>query len=389
MKLSELKSAKVIEDPGEIAAALTKAHASNPSLASGVRLDKKQQLVVFKRCTNVSLRAGETPPVPTREALIELATRRGFPNPDAIIERIIPYWASDERVDGHGDIVMQDWDFTEYEKSPILASSHHWEDPPIGGSLDWKVVNRVENDYDGPALWLLTFFASSEMYPWADTIYRLAKSRIMRGGSVGFYSRKVIDITDQDEREALGLGRFGYVLANNMLVEFSPTTVGANAGALSVYNNAKAKGLLVPDDAPIIRELVRREAHITGSKDLWKNTDLNIRAFLNTVFPGIGLKAHGDFDAPLCTMSNRTSGPELRTSAPLKQELKGLEELEAKFDQFSANLMDLLSGMVSTVEDVRSMVESLLPDEAVDTEPASAGKSQGSYLKRLTAHLSG
>ena len=154
-------------------------------------------------------------------ALRTAAEGCGLPWEDGYENRVIPWWASDQRVDRHGDIVEQSWDFGEFDKNPVVLYGHQWESPPIGSVIGKEIRNRRDKDYSGPALRLMPLFATKEQYPAADVIFRLAKARFLRTGSVGFMPGKIIHVDDDDEREELGLGKRGVIYADNSLLELS------------------------------------------------------------------------------------------------------------------------------------------------------------------------
>jgi hypothetical protein len=49
---------------------------------------------------------------------------------------------------------------------------------------------------------------------------------------------KVINVQDDTERARLGLGRYGVILDDNTLLEFSPTSVPANSGAIALLSRS-------------------------------------------------------------------------------------------------------------------------------------------------------
>jgi hypothetical protein len=208
---------------------------------------------------------------------------------------MVTFYASDERVDWHGDIVMQEWDFSAYEDNPVLLDSHQWGAPPIGGSLDWKVVERTDDKYKGPALAISVLFTQEGVYDWADTIKRLVLSGFLKTCSVGFFPGEVLDVKDQEERKKLGIGQWGMVFSKNSLVELSPTSVPANCGSHAVSNPTKARGILEPADIVALRELRRRE---TKDRDSWGSWDRRTRAIWSVLFPDVKLESHDDPEVP-------------------------------------------------------------------------------------------
>lgn len=236
----------------------------------------------------------------TAEQASALAAERGVPWREEYAGRLVHYWASDERVDGHGDIVRQDWRFDLFKDNPAMPYSHRWEDPTIGTHLDWKVLKRSDANYKGPALALLSLFATAEQSEFADSIFRLVSAKMLRAGSVGFSPGRVIWVEDKEERNKLGLGNWGYVLEDNMLLEFSPTTLGANpgAGVMNALAAAKSRGIVRASEFQVLRELRRREV-ASGSRSGWAEEDAELVRLGRLLFPGEPIEEHRDLDAAL------------------------------------------------------------------------------------------
>lgn len=368
--LNSLKSAVVIDDLGKINELLDRRSklAAEGKFArpnhTTFRRDKEGKILIAKQSAFVQGEVKAAPATPDVETLKALAKLRGLPWDDKYSERVMPYWASDERVDGQGDIVRQNWTFAEFEKNPVLPYSHQWGNPPIGNALDWKIVQRSDEQYSGPALWLLALFALAEQYEWADTIFRLIKGRFLRGGSVGFYSMKIIDVKDEDERRKLGLGRYGYILDDNHLLEFSPTTIGANSGAYTILESAKSQNLLQPKDFCFIRELHRREiAETTRSKEEWTERDGINRAIARALFPEFEFTEHPELDKPF-----EPRNWEAKTAAAPRIEVKcpGSNRLAAEISALSQKLDALktdLDAANGALNDVRDIIEEIRAED--------------------------
>ena len=215
-------------------------------------------------------------------------------------ERMIRYWGSDERVDAAGDIVLQNWNFDEFEKNSPMPWSHSWDAPPIGRVLDWSVRSRSEKDYKGKGLLLDCMFAHKGAWDFADSIFRLVKAGIMTSGSVGFYSDKVIDIRDEDERNELGLGRWGVIFDKNHLLEFSPCTLPCNPGAVVANSLSKILGKIKPKDLHFIREAERRLIY-GESKDIsrWLQMEECLVRIGRSLWPDENFKIHRELDVPV------------------------------------------------------------------------------------------
>ncbi len=356
--LKSLKSIEEITDPVEIHRRLDDAAKKNLARVAGgsahtrVGEIKDGRAKIAKVTSMAAALAKATPTIPTGDALKTLVESRGLEWMDEYTERTQAYWASDERVDGHGDIVRQNWRFEEYAKNPVLAYSHDWVNPPIGAGLDWSITTRTEGGYNGPALWLLTLFATEETSQFADSIFRLVKAGMLKAGSVGFFSGKLINVQDEAERQQLGLGKWGFILDDNHLLEFSPTPIGANSGALTIASNAKRKGLLLPGDVNVIRDLHRRAiTETTRDAREWREVDSKWRNIAGTLFPGFEFSKHAELDVPLVSMEERR----LKGSVTVKD-----ATLESKLDELRAVVDETLTGLVSMVGDIRDQVETIV-----------------------------
>lgn len=389
--LEKLKSARVITDPGEIAAVM-KRRDSGPELTldddAGVRFRKPSYLV----------RADDGLPKLDASKLQGLAESVGIAWQDGFEERAVRYWASDERVDSHGDIVRQNWLFDQFEENPVMPFSHNWDGKPVGNAIDWGVIDRKSKGYTGKALWLLGLFATADMNEEAESVFRLVKSGFLRGGSVGFRAGKVIEVTDDGERNELGLGRWGAILDENMLLEFSPTTLGANAGAMAVLESARKSGALEAADIRVVRELYRQEIYgKRGDREAWETTEAMVIATASRIFPDASFEPHRALDVPLIESvaprkrdaasgtppadpdSNDT--PPAPTAVDMTRMDDRIDRLEtivtasaAAQDAANAQTYRLLSDVRELLEDLRD--ERSIPGRGTDDE-ATNGNGEG------------
>lgn len=235
---------------------------------SGVVIDKPERIVDVLSKNGRDLRVKDdrpevfvtgslrrmADPVP-EEDLRRMAQDVGIEWRQDYAQRVIPYYASDERPDRHGDIVAQDWNFDNFAKNPVVPFGHDWSAPPIGNSIGWEVVDRKDDDYTGPALLLHNLFAPADVWPFADSIFRLVSSGFLKSSSVGFYPLEILRVEDPSERSELGLGPWGVIYMRSELVEHSVVTVPANPGAVSLLRQAEN---LLPHDYFAILELARQ-----------------------------------------------------------------------------------------------------------------------------------
>lgn len=255
--LKELKSIEVIDTPegvdrflGELREAM-----QNETGQTSVVEDSSGRLCIAKQNPPVAM--SDPYASPSRERIQEMVAERGMPWDEKYAERVIPWWASDERVDRQGDIVLQNWKFDDYQNNPLMLYAHRWDDPPIGTVIGWNVMERRSRSYNGRSLRLMPLFATKEQYEWADTIFRLAKARFLRTGSVGFYSDNIVQVRDPNERMRLGLGANGVIYDKNNLIEWTVAPVPANQGALQSLSLVARKGLLRGDDLRVVTDIFK------------------------------------------------------------------------------------------------------------------------------------
>lgn len=355
LEIDKLRSAEVLTDPDAIIKHLRQRD-SGPVATS----DDEGRLKFHR----FAARDGSLP-IPPVDELRKLAKKRRLEVDDeTLVERAHAWWLSDERVDGFGDIVKQNWDFSEYEKNSVIPYSHRWHEPPIGNGLDWKVLDRKETgkqSYDGPALWFLGLFASDGDNPFGDLVFRLTKSGFLKGISAGFYADEVIIVNDEEEREKLGLGRFGVILNKNHLLEASPTTLPANSGAYSTLALAKSKGLLRDEDINGVRELYRARS---SDGDEWRKNDTAVRSWMRTLFPEVELQEHDDFEEPFITLVSDDDTETRETNVDLS-------EVNEKLDKVLAVLDTSVPSLISALEDVRSLTEDLALKAGINLDNAS------------------
>lgn len=137
---------------------------------------------------------------------------------------------SDETPDRMGDIIRQaGWNLDNYRKNPQIMWGHGRSDDadadePIGKATQVWIADK--------ALWGDIQFAVEESERAARK-YRLAVDGYIRANSVGFRSGKVYSPESDEERRALGLGRFGVVFeSGHELLENSLCAIPANPNAL-------------------------------------------------------------------------------------------------------------------------------------------------------------
>lgn len=401
--LKSLKSAEVVTDLDAIARRFDESVREFTSQRNGeatmhttVEVDREQRVVRYRKNSTRPLASAVKTPAWNPQQVQALAESRGVVWQEGFGERVVPYWASDQRVDSHGDIVLQNWTFDQFETNPVMPWSHTWSALPVGVAIDWQVAQRSEADYQGPALWLLGLFATAEMSDFADRTLRMVKSGFVRAGSVGFISKKVIDVRDPEERAKLGLGTYGYLLDENSLFEFSPCTLGANAGAMTILGAAKARGQLQAEDLELMRELVRAQYARTKDVAGWQARDGELVALGRALYPKVEFAPRPkSVELPFSALEERvlrgyvpgtSTKSEPTTQEQLLARLAAIEERQLAQEQ-------VLLGISARVEDVAQTLAAREDEpvaEPVESETESKDAAGlGAAIARVLPKLAG
>ena len=308
------------------------------------------------------------------ESLAAAAATRGIKWNGAYVDRVIPYWASDERVDRHGDIVEQSWKLDNYRQNSVVLYGHDWDMPPIGNSIAEDVITRSAEKYTGPALKMDLLFATAEQFDFAGVIFNLASAGFLKASSVGLFPGNVLDITDPEERVQRGLGRYGYVFQDNELIEQTIATIPANVGAHQASLAAmKSAGKLKPGDIQVIRDLIRvGTPRGRGDIEAFRMRDQSIRMAWRSLFPEVSVPDHTALDAPLLLQeitvrSGRgkgAGGENNRTDDESDRLQLRLESIERRL----STIDDRLESVAERVDEVHTAVE--LAERADDDESA-------------------
>jgi HK97 family phage prohead protease len=176
-----------------------------------------------------SARAGNTPKgTRPEEGIMRAATGPA----EDMGGRTLRYCFSDGTVDRAGDTIDQSgWDLAAFNRNPVALWSHMSWDPPIGTASN--VAPK-----DGRLMGDITY-AERDQYPFADTIFQLAKGKFINAVSVGFIALDWSFAQDKDRP-------FGLDFHKQELLEISVCSVPCNPNALGA---AKAAGI---DLTPLI-----------------------------------------------------------------------------------------------------------------------------------------
>ena len=161
--------------------------------------------------------------------------------------RVVTFTISTASVDRHGDTIDVDgWDFTAFMKNPVVLWGHDYRSLPIGRALKvWKHGGKIKASVE---------FASEEMNPLAERVFRMVKSGFLKASSVGMRPIKWKVSEDEDRKRMYGID-----FLEQELLEFSIVTVPANAEALAETPKKSDEGKLAVKDQevpPVIDPLV-------------------------------------------------------------------------------------------------------------------------------------
>jgi hypothetical protein len=155
-------------------------------------------------------------------------------------ERSLRYLASDETPDRAGDIIkVAGWDFKDFKRNPVALWGHNSYGFPIGRVFD---IDKSKDGGEGskPALFESIEYATPEMNPEAEFVYRLADGGFLNAVSVGFVPVKTAYPATPEERSAMGLGPYGVLFEKQQQIELSQCSIPCNPNALG----AKAVALV-------------------------------------------------------------------------------------------------------------------------------------------------
>lgn len=136
-------------------------------------------------------------------------------------DRQIAFTISTAKRDRHGDTVAVDgWDTKAYMANPVVLYGHNYSQPPIGRCVS---LTKAPS-----GLVALAEFATADLNPMGDQVYRMLKAGFLNATSVGFLPKDWDDTKD------------GRDYKSQELLEFSVVPVPANSDALAISRSLKA-----------------------------------------------------------------------------------------------------------------------------------------------------
>lgn len=146
-------------------------------------------------------------------------------------QRSVDFVISNQRVDRYNDSVSLNWQLRNFQRSPVVLWAHDASIPAIGRAEQTRV--------EGAALRSTAVFAERDVYPLADTVYRLVVGKFISACSVGFIPLKAKPTADKNRPGGLDI-------LEQELLEFSVCNIPANPDCLV---QARSAGV---DTAPLI-----------------------------------------------------------------------------------------------------------------------------------------
>lgn len=158
-------------------------------------------------------------------------------------QRTLRFTISTNSLDRDGDTINPEgWDLSNYASNPVVLWAHDYRALPVARAMKvWATGTRLMADAK---------FAEPELYPFADTVYRMYKEGFLSAVSVGFLPKKWAFAEGDD--------RYGVDFQEQELLEFSCTPVPSNPEALVA---ASAAGI----DTRAIKGWAREVLYRSGS----------------------------------------------------------------------------------------------------------------------------
>ena len=201
---------------------------------------------------------------------------------DDLEDHLVQFYASNEKpMATFQDIVLQNYNFDNFARNPVLLAEHNRWSPPIGRHFSWGVKEVTEEDYSGKVLVMSALFPPEGVSEKADHYRRLVKAGFLTSSSITIQSRKAYYVEDEEERAKLGIKSYSIIYDENDLVENSVVAVPENPMA-GVRSLSRSSGIL-PTDLNFIRESIRK----TASADEWETFQIEILSASREVFPDI------------------------------------------------------------------------------------------------------
>jgi hypothetical protein len=166
----------------------------------------------------------------TTDQVKKLCEQSGLRYQTGYENRVIERITTTEIPDRYGDVVRaKGIDNTNYRKNAVVLFAHNHGDFPVGKSIkEW-----IDKGIKGWRSYDLYFDDTVDPSGKSDLTFRMVDSGAMPGGSIGFIPGQSKTDHTPEERDAMGLGRYGVEYLTAEKLEHSACSVPANPEALA------------------------------------------------------------------------------------------------------------------------------------------------------------
>ena len=170
--------------------------------------------------------------------------------------RIVKVAVSSDRVDREGDIIKQQgMDYTDHLKTKSILYAHDWGmfshgNLPIGKLIDHEIKTKRPKGAPSYKITVETHqFNPPGTTELADAAWKCVKFGSLAATSIGFLPTKTHRPETDEERDQLGLGKYGVVFEECQKLETSWVPVPANTDAVM---EALGKGAITPSELKLL-----------------------------------------------------------------------------------------------------------------------------------------
>lgn len=238
----------------------------------------------------------------------------------ALEDHQIKFTISTSNPDRHQDTVdAKGWETDNFMANPVVLFGHNYDALPIGKCISLK--------REGGSLVAVAQFATPDLNPMGDQVYRMLKAGFLNATSVGFIPKEY-SATEDESRP------YGYDFTKQELLEFSVVPVPANAECLQ---RAKELGI----DLGVIRGW--------AEKAIQTCKDADERAALITL-------ADTATKAALAEGSTKTTDP---APAPKSDDPAASVQVETPAEKEATAMKELILGLAADIKSLRDEVAAI------------------------------
>lgn len=268
-------------------------------------------------------------------------------------ERRYRYVFSSEAPDRVGDVLkVSGWDLKDFRRNPVALWSHDGRSrPPIGLAHD---LSKAEGRDGSRVLEGDIELAPEGTSEFVDELHRFVDAGILRATSVGVRILKTQPVEDPEERDALGLGRYGVLSTKHALMEISLVSVPMHQDALRrSVDEMLTKGLVSKAGADdILSAALLPEEYEETTKALGLLRDYVRVEWVPEVAKILGERqAKEEAEAPDSSDGDDAEpAVETKDDPLLAEVLAALERIEQRDKEQEATMRELLARVSSLAE---------------------------------------